>query len=163
MSSLPDRIPIGRIVGAFGIKGQVKVTPLTDFEERFDKGQTVYLDGEPWVIKTSQWHKGHFLLGFAEVPDATAAEKLQWKTLEAEPGEGPELEADEFLTQDLIGLLVLDEGGRTLGKVDEVLAYPAHDILVVGKLMIPAVKEFVQDVDLEEHRIVVKLIEGMEP
>lgn len=155
------RIPVGRIVGAFGIRGQVKVEPLTDFAERFDKGRTLYLDGEPLEIKSTQFHKNQFLLGFAEVPDATAAERLQWKTLEADDME-LELEEDEYLTRDLIGLMVLTEEGRPLGKVDDVLPYPAQDVIVVGNIMIPAVKEFVKEVDLENKTIVVKLLEGME-
>ena len=157
-----SRVIVGRIVGAFGIRGQLKVSPLTNFTERFEKGRTLYLDGEPLEIKSSQFHKKHFLLGFAEIPDATAAEKLQWKELEAEDDLHLELNEDEYLTQDLVGLMVLTEDGRPLGKVDEVLPYPAHDLLVVGKVMIPAVKKFVKEVDLEGKKIVVKLLEGME-
>jgi 16S rRNA processing protein RimM len=162
MKDSPNRITIGKIAGAFGIRGQVKVTPLTAFNERFDKGQTVFLDGQPLKIKASQWHKSHFLLTLEGIEDATSAENLQWKTLEAEAGDGPELDEDEYLTKDLIGLLVFTEEGRPLGKVDRVLPYPAHDILVVGPLMIPAVKEFVKAVDLENKTIAVHLLEGME-
>jgi 16S rRNA processing protein RimM len=162
MEGSVKRIPVGRIVGAFGIRGQVKVQSLTDFTERLDKGRTVYLDAEPIVIKASQVHKNQFLLTFDGIPDATTAEKLQWKTLEADADNGPELDEDEFLSEDLVGLMVLTEEGRPLGKVDEVLPYPAQDILVVGKLMIPAVKEFVREVDLEGKTIKVKLLEGME-
>ena len=57
---------------------------------------------------------------------------------------------------------MITKEGRPLGKVDQVLPYPAHDVLVVGKIMIPAVQEFVKEVDLEGKRIVVKLLEGME-
>ena len=156
------RIRVGRIVGAFGIRGQVKVEPLTHFVERFDKGRILYLEGQPVEIKSSQFHKKHFLLGFAEVPDTNAAETLQWKDLEADDDIVPELDEDEYLTEDLIGLMVLTEEGRPLGKVDEVLPYPAHDVLVVGKIMVPAVEEFVKEVDLDGKRIVVRLIEGME-
>jgi 16S rRNA processing protein RimM len=156
------RIAVGRIDGAFGIKGQLKVTPLTDFVERFDEGRTLYLDGEPLEIRSSQWHKNHFLLGFDEIPDATAAEKLQWKTLEADAEEEFELGEDEYRTKDLVGLLAVTEEGRPLGKVDQVLPYPAQDILVVGSLMVPAVKEFVKEVDLEGGKIVLRLLEGME-
>ena len=162
MSTSSKRIPVGRIVGAFGIRGQVKVEPLTDFGERFDTGRILYLDGEPLKIKSSQFHKNQFLLGFSEVPDATAAERLQWKTLEADDDVDLDLEEDEYLTRDLIGLMVLTVEGRPLGKVDEVLPYPAQDVIVVGSIMIPAVKEFVKQVDLENKKIIVKLLEGME-
>lgn len=158
----PKRVPVGRIVGAFGLKGQLKVELQTEFMERFDKGATLYIEGEPYVVKGSQIHKGRLLLSFSEFPNLTAAEKLQWKTLEADPLESVELDDDEFMTKDLIGLMVLTEDGRPLGKVDQVLLYPAHDLLVVGKVMIPAVKEFVLRVDLEQAQIVVRLLEGME-
>src|SRR5690242_10361805 len=121
MKESAKRIPVGKIAGAFGIRGQVKVTPLTDFDERFDKGKTVYLDGQPLKIQASQWHKSHFLLTLQGVEDATTAERLQWKVLEADADEHPKLDEDEFLTEDLIGLLVLTEEGRPIGKVDQVL------------------------------------------
>lgn len=156
------RIAVGRIVGSFGIKGQLKVTPLTEFVERFDKGRTLYLEGEPLKIAASHFHKGQFLLSFKEIPDKTSADRLQWKELEADADLVPELEEDEFMTKDLVGLPVFTVEGRPLGKVDEVLPYPAHDILVVGHVMIPAVKQFVKEVDLEMGQIVVELIEGME-
>lgn len=161
---MPDseRVPVGRIVGAFGIRGQVKVEPLTDFLERFDKGAILYLDGEPMRVAGSQIHKGRILLTFREIPNANAAERLQWKTLEADPIEDFELEEDEYLTEDLIGLMVITDDGRPLGKVDKVLPYPAQDILVVDRLMIPAVKEFVRSVDLDKGQIVVHLLDGME-
>lgn len=75
----------------------------------------------------------------------------------------PELEEDQFLTEDLLDLEVYTEDGQLLGTVDEVLNNPAHDILVVGELMIPVVKEFVLDVDLDEEKITVRLIPGMLP
>lgn len=157
-----NRVPIGRIVGPFGIRGQVKVEPLSDFPERFAKGATVYLDGEPLVIARSSFHKNQFLLGFREVPDANAAEAMKWKTLEADADAELELEEGEYLTRDLLGLAVFTADGRFLGKVDAVEPYPAHDVLVVEDILIPAVRQFVKDVDLEGRRIVVELIEGME-
>lgn len=157
-----ERVPVGRIVGAFGIRGQVKVEPLTEYLERFDNGAILFLDSEPVRVAASQVHKGRILLSLDGITSATDAEKLQWKILEAEPLVRPELKEDEFLTRDLIGLEVQTEDGRRLGKVDQVLAYPAHDILAVGKLLIPAVKEFVLSVDLEAGEIVVRLLEGME-
>ncbi len=157
-----QRIPVGRIVGAFGIRGQVKVELLTDFEERLAKGATVFLRGEPIKIKAAQWHKHQLLLSFAEVPDMTAAEALQWEYLEADAGDVPALEEDEYFSKDLVGLAVFTVDGRPLGKVEAVLDYPAHDVLNVDGILIPAVKQFVKEVDLEGQKIVVELIEGME-
>lgn len=159
--STPDHMRIGQIVGGFGIKGLVKVEPLTEFVERFEKGSRLRLEGEWVTVESVSVHKGRLLLKLSGVEDLTAAEKLQWKYLEVPAGERPELDDDEFYTADLIGLEVVDEQGRRLGPVDDVLAYPAQDILKVGDRLIPMVREFVLDIDLASKRIRVRLLDGM--
>lgn len=154
-------IKIGQIVGAHGIQGFIKVEPMTDFLSRFDKGSRLRLDGE-WVdVVQSSLHKGRPLIRLAHISDRTSAEKLQWKYLEAPEEEAPRLEEDEYLTDDLLDLEVFTEEGEKLGFVDDVLPMPAQDILVVGEIMIPLVKEFVKLVDLENEKIIVHLIPGM--
>lgn len=155
-------IRVGQIVGAFGIKGQVKVEPLTDFiEDRFDLDSTLYLKGEQVSIQTIADHKSHLIVKFKGIDDRTQAESLQWAYLEAPEDERPDLEEDEFMLEDLIGLAVITTSGERLGNVSEVLFYPAQDIIIVGEHQIPMVKEFVKDVDLEAGEIKVELIEGM--
>ena len=75
----------------------------------------------------------------------------------------PALEKDEFLTDDLVGLTAYDQHGATLGTVGEVLGTPAHDVLVIGPILVPAIKEFVDEVDLAARTIRVRLIPGMRP
>ena len=156
-------VRVGRIVGAFGLKGEVKVDPLTDFEERFLKGSRLRLKGDWVTVEAMREHKGRPLLKLSGVDDATAAEALQWQYLEAPVLETPELEDDEYLVEDLVGMKVLTMEGEELGEVDEVLSYPAHEILQVGEMMIPLVKEFVKEVDLDGEVIRVQLIPGMRP
>lgn len=155
-------VRIGRIVAAHGLKGQVRIQPLTDFWERFGKGSTLLLQGKPIQVEASQVHKGRPLLKLAGIDTIDQAEKLQWEYLESNEGRPP-LEKDEFLTDDLIGLDVFDEAGTLLGKVKEVLSTAAHDILVVGEILIPVVKEFVLGIDLTAKNIRVRLIPGMRP
>jgi len=151
---------VGRIVGAFGLKGQVKVELLTDFEERLSAGRRLRLKDDWVTVETSSWHKNRLLLKLEGVNNVDAAEALQWEYLSAPPDD-LELGEDEFLVSDLEGLKVVLADGTELGIVDEVAAYPAQDILVIGELMIPLVKEFVKDIDLEKGVITVELIEGM--
>lgn len=157
-----NRIRVGQIVGAFGLKGQVKVDPLTDFVERLEKGHRLFLkDG--WVeVEKCAWHKNRPVLKLSGIGNVEAAKALQWEYLEA-LAERPPLDEDEFLTEDLIGMKVFDKDGEPLGEVDEVLAYPAHDTLQVGEILIPVVKQFVKRIDLEKGRIDVELIPGMKP
>lgn len=154
-------IKIGQIMGAFGIKGWVKVKILTDFAERFDIGRRVRIEGEWQTIEDANVHGNQLMLKLSDVHDRNRAEELFKVFIEAMDAERPELEEDEYLTRDLIGLQVQTVGGEPLGKVDDVLPMPAHDVLVVGELMIPAVKAFVKNVDLERKSITVELIEGM--
>jgi 16S rRNA processing protein RimM len=156
-------IRIGQIVGAFGLRGEVKVQPLTDFEERFRPGARLRLKGDWVTIETSRDHKGRPLLKLSGIDDLTTAEALQWEYLEGIEEDLPELDEDEFLAEDLIGLRVVTASGEELGKVDEVLSYPAQDILRVGAIMIPMVEQFVREIDLDEEKITVELIPGMRP
>ncbi len=156
-----NTVKVGQIVAAFGIRGQVKVKPLTDFLERFDVGRRLRLDGEWVMVESCGEHKGTLVLSLSGIEDRTKAESLQWHDLEAMTDERPELAEGEYLTEDLIGLDASDESGRNLGKVEKVLRYPAHDVLVVAGVMVPAVSEFVASIDLVNRQIVLKPIPGM--
>lgn len=152
---------MGRIVGAFGLQGELKVEPLTDFLERLQKGARLRLKGD-WVEVTGfRLHKNRPLLRLSGITTVDQAEALQWELLHSEDASRPPLEDDEFFTSDLIGMEVWTTDGQQLGHVDEVMATPAHDVLQVGKILIPAVKAFVKDVDLDHDRLTVQLIPGM--
>ncbi len=154
-------IRVGQIVGAFGIRGQVKVKALTDFIERFDVGRRLRMNDEWVTIKAAGEHKGAIILTLEGVSNRTVAESLQWTYLEAVADERPELDEDEFLTSDLIGLKAVDEEGNALGVVKSVDRYPAHDVLNVDGVLVPAVSEFVIDIDIEGKTITLKPIPGM--
>lgn len=154
-------IKIGQIVAAFGIKGQVKVLALTDFAERFDKGRRLRMDGK-WIrIEDMKVQSGQVILTLEGITTRNQAEDLQWKYLEAAEEERPELDEDEFLTSDLIGLRAVTPEGEELGVVSEVLPMPAHDVFVIGEHLVPVVREFVLNVDLKGRTVTIKLLEGM--
>lgn len=154
-------ITIGQIVGPHGIQGGVRVKALTEFAERFDKGRQVYINGVAHTIRRTMWHKDQVRLDLDGVQGRDAAEALKWAFLTVPADDLPELEEEEFLTSDLIGLEVSTVDGKPLGQVTDVLPNPAHDILVIGELLIPAVHEFVKDIDLDAGTVTVELIEGM--
>jgi 16S rRNA processing protein RimM len=154
-------VTVGKIVASFGLRGQVKVEPLTNIAERFDIGKTLYLDGEPRKIVDSRLQKKQFILKLEGINKIEQADALKWMVLEVPASEKPELDDDEYMVDDLIGMKVVTTDGKELGAVEEVLTYPAHDILVVGTVMIPAVQEFVEMVDFDAETITVRLIDGM--
>lgn len=134
---------------------------MTDFFERFDPGNVLLIQGAEHEILGARLQGERLVLQIEGVSDRTAAESLQWEYLEADEDLEVELDEDEYFTADLIGMRVVTEAGEVLGEVEKVLPYPAHDLLVVDGIMIPAVKEFVKQVDLKGRRMVVHLIEGM--
>ena len=159
---MSDWIKIGQIVSTFGLKGQVKVKPLTDFAQRFDKGSRVRLN-EGWVeVEKATWQDGRLILKLSGINKIEDAKALQWAYLEIPSSSLPNLEEDEFLLTDLVGLSVVDQHGKQLGLVQDILTLPAQDVLVVNEIMIPFVKEFISEVDLPGKTIKVNLIEGMD-
>ena len=83
-------IRVGQIVGAFGIKGQLKLLPLSDFAERFAVGKKVKAKGQWYTIKESLLHGTQTILTFAEINDRTIAESMQWAYLDAVEEERPD-------------------------------------------------------------------------
>lgn len=141
--------------------GTVKVEPLTDFWERFSTGSRLRLN-DTWVeVLASRVHKNRPLIRLSGVDSLTKAQALQWQYLEAPAESRPPLEEDEFLTEDLIGMRVITVEGQDLGEVEDVLRMPAHDVIQVGAVLIPAIKEFVKMVDFDTNSITVQLIPGM--
>ncbi len=115
-----------------------------------------------WVeVESMSIHKGRPLIKISGIEDLTAAEKLQWEYLEAVGR--PELDEDEYLAEDLIGLKVVTDTGQELGEVEDVLPYPAQDVLQVGEILIPLIKQFVKKIDPDNGTITVHLIPGMLP
>jgi 16S rRNA processing protein RimM len=161
MPSSSGNVRVGRIVGTHGLKGEIKVEVQTDFIERLDVGRRLRLKGDWVTVEHAREHKGKLLLFITGIDHIDKAEALQWEYLESPEAERPELDEDEYVTADLVGLDVFTVSGEGLGPVKDVLLMPAHDVLVVGEILIPAVKHFVKEVDLADKRIVVELIEGM--
>ncbi|MGI8923065.1 MAG: ribosome maturation factor RimM [Fimbriimonadales bacterium] len=156
-----DFVVIGKVVSTFGLKGFLKVWPLTDFPERFDVGETIWIAGEPRKIREVQWHNKQARVRLEGVSRLVLAEALVGQEISVDADDKRDLEPGEYMIDDLVGLEVFDEGGSLLGTLDEVVQAPAHDIYRVGGAMIPAVSEFVKSIDLESRKVVVAPIPGM--
>lgn len=156
-----EPLRVGRIVSTHGLKGQVKVELLTDFEQRLAKGRRLRLKDDWVLVEASQKQDKKMLMKLSGVNSIETAKALQWEYLYSPADEKPDLDEDEFFVEDLVGLKVVTVDGLELGDVKEVLAYPAQDILVIGQLMIPFVEQFVKGVDFDLEKITVELIPGM--
>lgn len=154
-------MPIGQVVGVFGVKGQLKVEPLSDFEERFEPGASIWIDQVEYRVSSLGWHKGQARIGLRGLTSVEEAEELRGKKLYADASVRPELDEDEFYAGDLIGLVAFDATGKRLGKVRSVVPSPAQDLLDVDGVLVPMVKQFVQSVDVAGGRVVLTPIGGM--
>lgn len=159
-----DELPVGRVAGLFGIRGEVKCDPTRAGRMLFSPGETLraaLADGTTRSVRVEsvREHKGRLLVLFAAAASAQKAEELSGATLYA-PRDRIELAPNEFLDSDLIGCALHDESGA-IGTVERVEHYPASDMLVVGGKLVPLIEPFVTSVDIANKRIDVHLPEGL--
>ena len=150
---------VGQVLTAYGVQGAVKVLPLTDFDDRFERGSTLILDGDARVVEWSRNAGGNLVVKLRGIDNRTMAELYRGRYLEVEADAARPLEDGRFYHHQLIGLAVETESGRDLGRIHEVLERPANDVwasrLDTVEFLIPATRDAVRRVDLDGGRVVV--------
>lgn len=158
-----DFLEAGQIVNTHGVRGEVRIVPWADSPEFLQSFRILYVDGAPLGVRSMRVHKGSVIAGFQGVDDVDAAMKLRDKIISIRRADAKLPEGAVFQA-DLIGLSVVDEAGRTLGELAEVLAPSRQRVYIVRgerEILIPAVPEFILETNLEEGYLKVRLIEGM--
>ncbi len=145
-----DLVPIGRVGRPHGLDGSFFVEGPSDRPGAFAVGAVVFANGEPLKIVSSKH-------GSQKRPVIRLERRVDRGAELAVPRESlPPLGEDEYYSFQLVGLTVEEEGGRLLGRVRDVLDYPANDVLELDTgLSLPLVEACVRKVDLESGRIVV--------
>ena len=159
---MPDLLQTGKIVSTHGTRGEVKILPWADSPEFLLGFEQLYIDGEPYRVAHARVHGTCVLCQFSGIDDINAAMALRNKVVSIDRAEA-DLPDGAVFVADLIGLRVLC-GDREIGKIAEVLQPPANDVYVVRgeqEYMIPAVREFVEEVNVQAGFVRVRLIEGM--
>jgi 16S rRNA processing protein RimM len=148
--SAPDFVSIGRVGRSHGLDGSFFVEGPSEREEAFARGAVVYVAGEPLKIVASK-------RGSQGRPVIRLERRVERGAELAVPRESlPPLGEDEYYAFQLVGLEVEEEGGRMLGRVRDVLDYPANDVLELDSgLTLPLVEACVRKVDIERGRIVI--------
>lgn len=157
-----DLVAVGKIISPHGIKGAVKVYPLTDFPlDRFKEGSRLFLEDKSELIveQFRELPSGVFLVYFKDIYTRTESENLKNKLLYITGKETKSLPEDTFLIDEVIGIEAEDERGNNLGTVTEVIQGKANDVYVIsgsgGRKYIPATKEAVKRLDIRAKKIVV--------
>jgi 16S rRNA processing protein RimM len=142
-------VRVGRVGRPHGLAGAFVVEGASEEPERFKKGTTVYVEREPATVIESKTAGGRVVVRLDRAARRGAALELPERELPP-PGE------DAFYVYQLVGLIVEEEGGRVLGRVQDVTPGVANDVLELeGGIALPMVEDCVHAVDLEEGRIVV--------
>lgn len=150
----------GEIVTTHGVRGEMKVLPWADGPEFLCDFSRVRIAGREYKIESCRVQKSCNLLKIAGVESVEAAQVLRGKTVEVFRCDAPK---DLIFAAELMGVTVVSQG-QEIGKITDVLDYPGNKVYVVKgehEYMIPAVKAFVLNTDMEKEIMEVNLIEGM--
>ena len=163
---------IGVITTTHALAGEVKVYPTTEDPRRFEKLDTCYLldrgSYRPLTIRSCRYFKNLVILGFEEVGSIEEAQLLKQKELYVDREHAIPLEEGEYYLADVLGSTVTDEEGNVLGTLSDYMETAAQLIYKIktekGKeFLVPAVDEFIREVNVEEKRMVIRPIPGMIP
>lgn len=181
-SELDNMLRVGVITQTHGIRGEVKIYPTTDDPKRFDSLKKVYMDytkkGVRGVmeqnlyeleIESVKYFKQFVILKFKGIDNINDIEMYKHMDLYVTREDAVPLEEGEFYIADLIGLDVIDDTGKKIGVLKDVLQTGANDVYIVTgnenvgnkELMLPKIDECVRDINLEEKTITVHIMKGL--
>jgi 16S rRNA processing protein RimM len=147
-----QRLTVGRVRAAHGLRGMVRVEILTDRpDDRFAPGAHLYREesGQPLTIQNAHADEPGWLVRFEEIGDRSAAEALKDVFLEADVVPGEELARGEYYWHEVIGTPVVGIDGTDLGRVEDVYRAGAAEVFLVrggpyGEFDLPAVRAFIR-------------------
>lgn len=163
-------LKVGQIINTHGIRGEVKVYPLTDDVKRFSSLKKVFVrkDKEyiPIEVQGVKYIKNLVILKLSGIEDMNEAMRYKNVFLYVDRENAVELSEDTYFIADLIGIEVMEEDGRKLGNIVSVFSTGSNDVYEIkrenGKtFLIPAIKEVVKSIDIENRKMIVKLLEGL--
>jgi len=162
----PEYIKVGQIVNAHGIRGDLKLNPYRVDVTLLTEAKHFYIDGKAVKPSSLRVHKNTLLFRMPGVEDMDTALSYKGKDVMIRPAE-MDLPEGVYFDDEIIGLTVLDaDSGAEIGKVTDVMAYPAHDVYEVKgekSYLIPAVGGvFIEEIDVDGGIIRVHMMEGLE-
>jgi 16S rRNA processing protein RimM len=160
-------VAIGVVLTSFGLDGDIKVEPLTDFPDRFEPGSELWLARRKRKVQHSRWQGPHVILKLSGIATPEAVALLRGFLLELPESLRTELPPGEFYRSDIEGMTVVTAAGEELGQVFELMPTGANDVLVVrgakGEILVPMIEDVILDVDLARRRITIEPLEGLVP
>jgi 16S rRNA processing protein RimM len=167
---MENLLQVGIITGTHGLKGEVKVFPTTDDRNRFLDLTDVILDTgkeqKNMVVEYVKFFKKFVFVKFEGYDDINQVEGFKRCPLLVTRENAVPLEEDEYFVADLLGLTIVDESGITIGRLENVIETGANDVYEIltedgRRILLPAIKDCILDVDMEEKTILVHLLKGL--
>ena len=163
---------VGVIASTHGLSGEVNVFPTTQDPERFkklkkvtlhtQKGEEIQLD-----VVSSRFFKKFVIVKFKQFNNINEVEKFRGCELTIDRKDAIKLEKGEYYCADLIGLVIVDEEGNELGTLTEILQTGANDVYEMtrknseDKIYIPAIRDCVKEINVDEGKIVIHVMPGL--
>ena len=158
----PWDLVIGRVTAPFGVRGEMRVKPETDFPDRFLNLREVCLElpnreERRFAVARARVTPKGIILALAGCESRDQAEALRRSWVKIRPSLAVALPQGSYWVHDIMGMRVVTETGEDLGEVTEVIRAPGNDVYVTPKAMIPALREVVREIDVATRRMVVSL------
>ena len=163
----PGHVALGRVLSPWGVRGDLKVEPLSDTPDPFAPGRSVTVAGHTHVIERAH-RRGHLVhVKLSGIDDRHAAEPLRDQYLLVPESDLQPLDEGRYYRFQLIGLSVSSTAGEPLGRVSRILTTPSNDVFVVdgplGEILVPAIDDIVKEIDLEGGIMTVEVVPGLIP
>ena len=167
---MEERLQVGVISSTHGVRGEVKVFPTTDDPKRYKKLKTVYLDTGreflPLEIQGVKFFKQFVIVKFKGIDNINDIEMYKGKSLFVDRKDAVPLKQDEYFVADMVGVDVYTENGEKFGMLKDVMETGANDVYIIdsihhGEVLVPAIKQCILGVNIEENRMDIHLMDGL--
>lgn len=160
-----ERLIVGRILGPWGLRGDVSIEVISTNPRRFRRGNVVYAAGRPLTIQQVRQVSGKVVVAFKEVTTRDEAETLPGQMLDVPAADVLPLDAGEYYHHQILGLRVRTSDGRDLGAITDILTTGANDVYVAGdgtrEYLLPAIGQVIRSIDLERGEMTVDPLPGL--
>ncbi len=162
-----EYISIGKVTTTHGIKGEIKLMPINNDMSKFKDLEYLYLGDkkEKLTIEKARPHKNIIIIKFKEFNNINEVLLYKDQKVYISKEDRAELSDDEFYIADLIGVKVYNTNDDYIGNIDDVLQGIGNDVYVVvdekKEYLIPAVKEFIVNIDIDKKKMIIDPIDGM--
>lgn len=152
------KIKVGKFVNTFGIKGEIKVFPEVEY---FDRLKKIYIDSNEYEVSKMRVQKNVYIVKLKNIDDINLIEQYKGQDITINESDKPKPKEGKYYKEDLIGMDVITDDGKNLGKLDDIFNTGANDIYQVGEILLPAIDDVIKQIDKKNNKIIVHILKGL--